>query len=243
MASHGEFERSVKVRMLSGEEVALSMHDPVRAGLVKYCLQQKTGIPKTEMSLVLGLRELSDHERVPARFAASESLTLVRATGRLPEFLEAQGLRSVNSLGPAGASALHLAAARRRAGVCLEILACEDFRRLNSLDFLDSTALHLATEQRLLGVCSALLLRPDFTMVNMPNRNGRTALHIAASVGDAKTCAGILARPDFDRAVLRARDAVGYTAVELADFAGHKAVVALLREAAEAAASGADVPS
>eukprot|EP00927_Polykrikos_kofoidii_P028958 TRINITY_DN25120_c0_g1_i1.p1 TRINITY_DN25120_c0_g1~~TRINITY_DN25120_c0_g1_i1.p1 ORF type:complete len:328 (-),score=46.46 TRINITY_DN25120_c0_g1_i1:17-919(-) len=235
----GSCERLITVTMLNGGQVDLLMDDPVRAGMVKSCLEDKLRIHRGEMQLLFGSHILRDHERVPPRVVDGTSeglfgtsredaviLSLVRVP-RLPGWLALQGFASVNDRGGYGATTLQTAANRDDSLLCLEILAQEDFNTINVADFLGSTPLHVVIERGLSDVTAAILRREDLTSINVRNRNGRTALHLAAARGDDATCERILAHALFERADVV--DALGQTPADLAEALGRESLARMLR--------------
>jgi len=222
---------------MDGSAVTVALEEDMRTRELKWYLATELDIPAAEIELLLGPRILSNSE-VLSKLATEQplALTLLRSSRpRLPAFLEKKGLASVNDRGVGGATVLHLAAAQGDAALCKEVLARSDFDGVDSVDFLGSTALHHAVDRGLREVCTGILAHPSFTAVTAVNRNGRTALHLAALRGDGESCAELLAcyaaaggAPGVAMAV-RSSDALGLTAADLAESAGHEVLAAKLR--------------
>mmetsp|Transcript_112991 Transcript_112991/g.205444 ORF Transcript_112991/g.205444 Transcript_112991/m.205444 type:complete len:628 (-) Transcript_112991:45-1928(-) len=116
-------------------------------------------------------------------------------------------------------NAIHWAASRGLAQVCVALLNRHDFFMDNDKDIQGWTALHHAAAQGSVPVVRVLLDHTQFHEVDAVDVDGQTALHVAAHQGQAEACSALLEHPNFNAA--NQKDTMERTALHVAARHGH----------------------
>lgn len=181
---------------------------------------------KNDKSRPLDDEELDDF--IHERGEDGVDMAVVYRKKHLPEFLEREGLETVNDLKPTGATALHRAVRVCDLFVTEELLENEEFTKVDACDRSGQTALHTAASCRFREMCQALLGSPRFSRVGAKDADGQNILHRAACWGDLVVCKLVLEHKLFTARHGNARDGLGHTPMEYATDMGHEDVAAAI---------------